>query len=55
MMTICLKAAAFGAVAYAAAARRALADRIDDPARAEELRRAAAGVRGTTLPGDLYG
>ncbi|WP_217923314.1 ATP-binding protein [Miltoncostaea oceani] len=45
---------AFGAVALAAAARRALAARVDDPARAEGLRRAAAGVGGATLPGDLY-
>ena len=45
---------ALGALAYAAAARRALAGLVSDPARAEALRRDAAAVGAQTLPGDLY-
>ncbi|MGD9573011.1 MAG: AAA family ATPase [Thermoleophilia bacterium] len=43
-----------GAVAYAAVSRRALADRIGDPARAAALRREAAQVGGESLPAGLY-
>ncbi len=45
---------AFGAVAYAAAARHALAGLVGDPGRAAALRREAEAVAGTTLPDGLY-
>jgi hypothetical protein len=45
---------AFGAVAYAAAARRVLAGLVDDPGRAAALRQEADAVAGTTVPNGLY-